>query len=55
MLIFEDFVPLKRPLVTTLSETHVLTSRKYVAEHTKSNQNNSNPMNYFGYIHPPLL
>ena len=32
MLIFKDFLPLKRPLVTTLNETRGLTSRKYVPE-----------------------
>ena len=37
MLIFEDFLPLKKPLVATLSETCALTFRKYVAEDTKSN------------------
>ena len=30
-------LPLKRPLVTTLSEIQSLTSRKYVAGDTKSN------------------
>lgn len=33
----EDFVPLKRSLVATLSETRPLTSKKYVAEDTKNN------------------
>ena len=37
MLILEDFLSLKRPLVATLYETRTLTSRKYVAENTKSN------------------
>ena len=37
MLIFEDFLPLKQPLVATLTETRALTFRKYVAEDTKSN------------------
>ena len=34
---FHMSLPLKRPLVTTLSEIHSLTSRKYVAGDTKSN------------------
>ena len=33
----KDFVPIKRSLVTTLSETPPLTSKKYVAEDTKNN------------------
>ena len=37
MLNFEDFLPPKIPLMTTLSDTRALTSRKYVAEDTKSN------------------
>ena len=55
MLIFEDFLPLKRTLVIALSEMGALTSRKYAEEHTKSNQNNSNLMNYFGCIPQSLL
>ena len=37
MLNFEEFLPPKIPLMTTLSDTRALTSRKYVAEDTKSN------------------
>ena len=33
----------KRPLVTTLSETHTLTSRKYAAEDTNSNPKQFKP------------
>ena len=55
LLNFHISLPLKRPFVATLSETHALTSRKYVAEDTKSNPDNSNLMNYFGSIPPFLL
>ena len=34
------------------SEKRALTSRKYVAEETKSNPNKSNLMNYFGCVPP---
>ena len=43
MLLFEGFLPLERPLVTTLSETRALTSRKYVAENTKCNPKQFKP------------
>ena len=36
MLIFEDFLSVKRPLVTTLSERHALIFKKYLTEDTKS-------------------
>ena len=36
MLIFEDFLPLKMPLVTTFSKTRSLTSKIYAADNTKS-------------------
>ena len=38
MLIFEDFLPLKRQLVTALSETRALISRKYEPEDTKQSK-----------------
>ena len=34
---FKDFLPLKISLVSTISETHALTFRKYIAEKSKSN------------------
>ena len=43
MLIFEDFLPLTKPYLTNLSKTLALTSRKYVAEDTKSNPKQSKP------------
>ena len=43
MLIFEDFLLLKRPLVIIISEMRALTSRKYVSEDTKSNQKQFKP------------
>ena len=43
MLIFEDFLPLKRPVVTSLNETRSLTSKKYAAESTKSNPKQLKP------------
>ena len=41
--IFEDCFSLKTRLVTTVSETCVLTSSKYVAEDTNSNPKQSKP------------
>ena len=43
MLIFEDFVPLKMPVVTTFSETRLLTPKTYAAEDTKSNPKQFKP------------
>ena len=43
MLISEDFLPLKRPLVTTFSKTRSLTSKIYAADDTKSNRKQLKP------------
>ena len=43
MLIFEDFLPLKRSLLTTVSDMRAFTSIKYVAEDNKSNPKQFKP------------
>ena len=54
MLNFHIFLTLKRLLVTTLSETHALTSREKVAEDTKSNQEQFKPDELF-LLHASLF
>ena len=54
MLNVHIFLPLKRLLVTTLSETHALTSREKVAEDTKSNQEQFKPDELF-LLHASLF
>ena len=54
MLNFQFFLPLKRLLVTTHSETHALTSREKVAEDTKSNQEQFKPGELF-LLHASLF
>ena len=54
MLIFEGFLPLKRPLVTTICEAFVLTSWKYVAEDTKSNPKQLKPYELH-WVYSPIF
>ena len=43
MLIFEESLPLKRPVVTTFSEARSLTFKKYPADDTKNNPKQFKP------------
>ena len=43
MLIFEDFLPLKGPLVTTLNDMRALSSGKYVLQDTKNDPKQFKP------------
>ena len=54
MLILEDFLSLRRPLVTTLSKTRSLTSEKYAAEDTKSNPKQLKSYKLF-WLHSSIL
>ena len=52
---FENFLPLKISLVSTISETRALTFRKYIAGKVRAIQDNAKLMNYFDCTPPFLL